>query len=184
MDNRTTSIHSTEKSDTAIVPKKATNKTAGAVAESPEGRAGTKRNTHTSAGVQTQSWVNTTSRLMGVREAARRDKRTKFTALFHHVTIQLLRESFYQLKRFSAPGVDGQSWKTYEQRLEENLRELHESLHRGSYRPKPARRITIPKADGSERLISVQSVRDKVAQMAVVKILEQIYEEQFLGFSY
>jgi len=184
MNSRTTNSGHTEKSDTVIVPRKSANKPMNVGAESMEGRTVTKRNTHANVGGRTQSRANATYRLMGVREAARRDKRTKFTALFHHVTIQLLRESFYQLKRFSAPGVDGQSWKTYEQRLGENLRELHESLHRGSYRPKPARRTTIPKADGSERPISVQSVRDKVAQMAVVKILEQIYEEQFLGFSY
>ena len=184
MNNQTTNSDHAEKSDTAIVPRKATNKPSKVGAELVEGRAVTKRNTHASVGVRTQSRGSATSRLMGVREAAQRDKRTKFTTLFHHVTIQLLRESFYQLKRLSAPGVDGQSWKAYEQKLEENLRELHESLHRNSYRPKPARRITIPKADGSERPISIQSVRDKVAQMAIVKILEQIYEEQFLGFSY
>jgi RNA-directed DNA polymerase len=184
MNSRTTNRGHTEKSDTVIVPMRSTNKSGKAGAESREGRDVTKRNTHANVGGRTQGRVNATCRLMGVREAARRDKRTKFTALFHHVTIQLLRESFYQLKRLSVPGVDGQSWKTYEQKLEENLRELHENLHCGSYRPKPARRITIPKADGSERPISVQSVRDKVAQMAVVKILERIYEEQFLGFSY
>ena len=184
MSNRTANIDHTEKSDTAIVPRNATNKPTKMGAELPEGRAVTKRNTHTNVGVRTQRRETTTSRLMGVREAARRDKRTKFTALFHHVTIRLLRESFYQLKRLSAPGVDGQSWEAYEGRLEENLRELYESLHRGSYRPNPARRVLIPKADGTERPISIQSVRDKVAQMAIVNILEPIYEEQFLGFSY
>ena len=160
MNNRTTNSDHAEKSDTAIVPRKSTNKPSKVGAELMEGRAVTKRNTHASVGDRTQSRASVTSRLMGVREAARRDKRTKFTALFHHVTTQFLRESFYQLKRLSAPGVDGQSWKAYEQKLGGNLRELHESLHRGSYRPKPARRITIPKADGSERPISVQSVRD------------------------
>ena len=184
MNSQTTNSDHAEKSDTVIVPKRSVNNPAKVGAELMEGRAVTKRNTHASVSVRTQGRGSATSRLMGVREAARREKRTKFTALFHHVTIELLRESFYQLKRLSAPGVDGQSWKAYEQKLEENLRELYESLHRGSYRPKPARRITIPKADGSERPISVQSVRDKVAQMAIVKILEQIYEEQFLGFSY
>jgi retron-type reverse transcriptase len=122
--------------------------------------------------------------LAGVRKAARERKETKFTALLHHLTVDLLRESFYALKRKAAPGVDGTTWQEYETGLEGRLVDLHGRVHRGAYRAKPSRRVYIPKADGRQRPLGVAALEDKVVQQAVVTILNQIYEEDFLGFSY
>lgn len=149
-----------------------------------EERGLTKRNTHATADGQTQSWSTITSRLMGVRRAAKKDKEVKFSSLLHHLTIPLLHESFYALNRNAATGIDHVSWVDYENNLADNLEKLNRALHTGTYKPKPAKRITIPKADGSDRPISIQSMEDKIAQQAIVTILEQIYEEDFLGFSY
>ena len=172
------------KSDKLILPKKQVNKLEKSRAESVEGRGLTKRNTHATADGQTQGWKTITSRLKSVREAAKKDKEVKFSSLLHHITVDLLKKSFYSLKRGSAAGVDGVSWTEYERVLKGNLEKLKEAIQSGKYKPKPARRIYIPKADGSERPISIQSIEDKVAQQAIVIILEQIYEMDFLGFSY
>ena len=122
--------------------------------------------------------------LRGVREAARRDKRTRFTALLHHVTVQLLRDSYYALKREAAPGVDGVTWQEYGTDLEGKLADLHRRIHRGTYRAQPSKRAYIPKADGRQRPLSIAALEDKLVQRAVVTVLNQIYEEDFLGFSY
>src|ERR1700758_5040684 len=108
----------------------------------------------------------------------------KFTALLHHLTVDLLRESFYSLKRKAAPGVDGVTWQEYENRLEDRLTDLHGRVHRGAYRATPSRRVYIEKADGRQRPLGVAALEDKIVQQAVVTILNQIYEEDFLGFSY
>ena len=108
----------------------------------------------------------------------------QFTSLFHHITPKLLYDSFFQLKRRSAPGADGMTWHQYRQGLEDRLIQLHHRLHKGSYRPRPALRVFIPKADGAERPLSILCLEDKIVQQAVVKLLEGIYEEDFLGFSY
>jgi len=122
--------------------------------------------------------------LLGVREAARRDKKLQFTALLHHITVPLLRASFEALKRDAAPGVDGMTWGAYREGLEEHLTALHERIHKGRYRALPSRRARIPKDDGSERLLGIAALEDKVVQRAVVTVLNHIYEEDFLGFSY
>jgi group II intron reverse transcriptase/maturase len=122
--------------------------------------------------------------LAGVRKAARKHKQEKFTALLHHCTVDLLRASFYALKRRAAPGVDGVTWYEYETGLEERLVALHGRVHRGAYRAQPARRVYIPKADGRQRPLGIAALEDKIVQQAVVTILTQIYEEDFLGFSY
>ncbi len=122
--------------------------------------------------------------LAGVRKAARGNKERKFTALLHHLTVDLLRESFYSLKRKAAPGVDGVTWQEYEVGLEDRLTDLHGRVHRGAYRAKPSRRVYIEKADGRQRPLGVAAMEDKIVQHAVVIILNQIYEEDFLGFSY
>ncbi len=174
----------TGRSDRLIVPKKAVNKVEKSMAELVEGRGLTKGNTYTTSDAQTQSWKSITLRLMSVREAAKKDKEVKFTALFHHIGVPLLRESFYSLKRDTATGIDDVSWYQYEQEITTNLEKLYIAIRTGAYRPKPARRIAIPKADGTERPISIQSIEDKIVQQAVVAILEQIYEVDFVGFSY
>jgi RNA-directed DNA polymerase len=122
--------------------------------------------------------------LAGVRQAAKERKKERFTALLHHITRVLLRESFHALKREAAPGVDGVKWKEYEEGLEERLADLHGRIHRGAYRAQPSRRVYIPKADGRQRPLGVAALEDKIVQRAVVTILNEIYENEFLGFSY
>ncbi|MEW5755399.1 MAG: group II intron reverse transcriptase/maturase [Pseudomonadota bacterium] len=172
------------KSDKAILPKKPANKAGSTVAESVEGRALTERNGQQDAGDQTQSWSNATSGLVAVREAARKDKRLRFTNLLHHVTVDALRSSYLALQRDAAPGADGITWQDYQQGLEERLAELHRRVQTGGYRPRPARRVYIPKEDGSQRPLSVTALEDKIVQQALVSVLNAVYEVDFLGFSY
>jgi RNA-directed DNA polymerase len=122
--------------------------------------------------------------LRGVREAAQRDKGLRFTTLLHHVNEQLLLDSFYQLKRQAAPGVDRVTWGEYEQGVEARITDLHNRVHRGAYRAQPSRRVYIPKPDGRQRPLGIAALEDKIVQQAVVTVLQQIYEEDFVGFSY
>ena len=122
--------------------------------------------------------------LIGVRRVARERKQERFTTLLHHLNVQLLRESFYALRRGAAPGVDGMRWKEYEEGLEDRLTDLHSRIHRGAYRAQPSRRVYKPKADGRQRPLGIASLEDKIVQQAVVTILNQIYEVDFRGFSY
>jgi RNA-directed DNA polymerase len=119
-----------------------------------------------------------------VRRTAKEDKQTRFTALLHHMTVDLLGKSFHRLKRKAAPGIDGQTWKQYEQNLEERLIDLHGRVHRGAYRAYPSRRVYLEKPDGRKRPLGIAVLEDKIVQGAVVQILNAIYEEDFLGFSY
>jgi retron-type reverse transcriptase len=119
-----------------------------------------------------------------IRQAARQRKKEKFTALFHHLTIDLLEDAFNDLKEDAAAGVDGVTWKEYDANLERNLEDLHARLHRGAYRALPSRRVYIPKPDGRQRPLAVAALEDKVVQRATVAVLNAIYEEDFLGFSY
>jgi RNA-directed DNA polymerase len=119
-----------------------------------------------------------------VRAAAKQDKKERFTALLHHVTIDLLTDAFFWLKREAAPGVDGRTWQGYKQNLEANLADLHRRIHQGTYRALPSRRQYIPKSDGRKRPLGIAALEDKIAQRAVVEVLNAIYEEDFLGFSY
>src|SRR5208283_2241485 len=122
--------------------------------------------------------------LSGVREAAKKRRQERFTALLHHVSVDLLRDSYYALKRQAAPGVDGVTWQEYETGLEGRLVDLHNRVHRGAYRAQPSRRVYIPKADGRQRPLGIAALEDKIVQQAVVTILNQIYEVDFQGFSY
>jgi RNA-directed DNA polymerase len=119
-----------------------------------------------------------------VRHAAKQRKKERFTALLHHVTVNLLRDAFLALKRYAAPGVDGVTWQDYEADLEGNLQDLHERVHRGTYRALPVRRRFIPKPGGKQRPLGIAALEDKIVQRAVVTVLNAIYEEDFLGFSY
>src|ERR1700678_3837854 len=92
--------------------------------------------------------------------------------------------AFYALKRKDAAGVDGVTWQDYEADLGRNLQDLHGRVHRGAYRPQPSRRVYIPKADGKQRPLAIAALEDKILQRAVVEVLNAIYEEDFLGFSY
>lgn len=132
----------------------------------------------------TQSGERVSQGLHGVRQKAKENKQERFTALLHHVTPQLLQDSFYGLKRKAAPGVDGVTWKEYETGLAERLNDLHGRVHRGAYRAQPSRRIRIPKANGKQRPLGIAALEDKIVQQAVVTVLNAIYEEDFRGFSY
>src|SRR5262249_40492321 len=121
------------------------------LAEDEEGRPLVKENIHQSSTHSTQSEARVSQGLAGVRRGARERKGTKFTALLHHLTVALLRESFFALKRKAAPGVDGVTWQEYETGLEDRLIDLHSRVHRGAYRAQPSRRVFIPKADGRQR---------------------------------
>jgi group II intron reverse transcriptase/maturase len=171
-------------SDRPVVPTKSPNNAAQAAAEGMEGRGLAKENTSQQNASRTQSRISAPSALARVRQAARRDKEAKFTALFHHITTDLLRTAFGQLKKHAAAGVDGVTWEQYGVDLEENLRDLHDRLRRGAYRARPSRRVYIPKADGRQRPLGIASLEDKIVQRAVVEVLNAIYEEDFLGFSY
>ncbi len=116
--------------------------------------------------------------------AARVQPELQFTSLLHHVTEDLLREAFFDLKKTAAVGVDEVSWIDYEQGYEERLADLHSRLHRGAYRAQPSKRIYIPKADGRQRPIGIASLEDKVVQKAVVWVMQCIYEQDFANFSY
>ncbi len=167
-----------------MVPMNRPNKVGRPTAEGEEGRPMIKENAgqpHTSS---TQSETSVSQGLEGVRKAAKENKGTRFTALLHHMTVDLLRESFYDLKRKAAPGVDGVTWQDYEAGLEERLIDLHGRVHRGAYRAQPSRRVFIPKSDGRQRPLGIAALEDKIVQQATVTILNQIYEEDFLGFSY
>jgi hypothetical protein len=177
-------MHVDGKSDGRAVPTKCLNKSGNPLAEGAEGSRPTKENTEQTTASQTQSWGDALSGLRGVREAAKRDKRLRFTALLHHVSVLLLESSFYALKRDAAPGVDGVTWTEYETGLGERLKNLHSRVHRGTYRAQPSKRAYIPKADGRKRPLGIAALEDKIVQHAVVTVLNQIYEEDFLGFSY
>jgi group II intron reverse transcriptase/maturase len=122
--------------------------------------------------------------LARIRQAAKLRKKERFTSLLHHVSVDLLRLSFFALKKNAAPGVDGVAWRDYEANLEHNLEDLHDRVHRGAYRALPSRRQYIPKADGRQRPIAICALEDKIVQRAVAGVLNAIYEEDFLGFSY
>src|SRR6202166_5148045 len=179
-----TDTHVLEKSDCAEVPVNRPNKGGQLPAEVGEGRAQMKENIGRSHMPLTQSGKGMSQGLDGVRKAARERRQERFTALLHHLNIDLLRDSFYALKRQASPGVDGVSWQEYEHDLEERLISLHQQVHRGAYRAQPSRRVYIPKADGRQRPLGIAALEDKIVQHAVVRILNQIYEVDFRGFSY
>ena len=160
------------------------NKTEKSAAEWAEGRALTKRNSQHDAGARAQNRISTTSRLLAVRNAAKRDKGRQFTSLMHHLTIDLLEQSFRALSHQAAAGADEVTWAEYETQLRDNLERLHHRVQDGTYRPQPARRVLIPKEDGSERPLNILCLEDKIVQQAVVTVLNAIYETDFLGFSY
>jgi retron-type reverse transcriptase len=171
-------------SDGRVLPTKCPNKDGKPSAEGTEERRPTKENTVQATASQMQSWGNALDGLRRVREAAKRDKRLRFTALLHHVSVALLSNSFYALKREAAPGVDRLTWWIYETDLDKRLEDLHSRVHRGTYRALPSKRTYIPKPDGRQRPLGIAALEDKIVQHALGTVLSQIYEEDFLGFSY
>jgi RNA-directed DNA polymerase len=178
-------VYVSGESDDLVVPEKQANKASPTVAaESVEGRGSTKGNALQQATVRTQRRNFVSFGLCGVREAARRDKRMRFTALLHHLTPELLLSSFLDLKRQAAPGIDGLMWQDYAEHLETRIPDLHDQIHRGTYRAQPSKRTWIPKADGRQRPLGLAAVEDKIVQQATKTVLECVYEADFLGFSY
>jgi RNA-directed DNA polymerase len=149
-----------------------------------EGRRPAKENTEQTTSPRTQRPTRESRGLPGVREVARREKRTRFTALLHHVTVGQLRDSFFALRRTAAPGIDGVTWQEYETDLDRRLVALHQHVHQGTYRAQPSKRAYLLKPDGRQRPLGLAAMDDKVVQHAVGAVLNGIYEEDFLGFSY
>jgi RNA-directed DNA polymerase len=178
------SMNADEKSDEGIGPMKQPNKGGLPPAEAVEGRTSPEGNGGKTAAARTLRRDTASNGLVAVRRAARRSKSVRFTALLHHITVDLLTRSYFALERDSAPGFDGVTWQAYGENLEEKLTGLHDRIHKGSYRARPARRTYIPKVDGSQRPLAILCLEDKVVQQAVATVLEAIYEEDFIGFSY
>src|SRR6516165_856285 len=173
------------KSDGPVVPLKSPNKAGQPAAEEMEGRGPAKGNPPQQNAPRTQCWEGAPSALERVRLAAARDRRMRFTALLHHIyDLHTLRTAYLALKRDAAAGVDGETWRHYGERLEDNLHDLSERLKRGAYRAKPVRRVYIAKTDGQKRPLGVTALEDKIVQRATVEVLNAIYETDFLGFSY
>jgi RNA-directed DNA polymerase len=187
-------MHERGKSDIAIVAVKPANVAERSGTELVEPRAVTKGNADQQPTCRTLSraaaktaQVDVSQELARVRRAASRNGKEKFTALLHHVSTGLLEDAFFQVREDAAPGVDGLTWKEYEQNLEGRLADLHARIHRGTYRALPARRVFIPKPDGRQRPLAIAALEDKIVQRAVVEVLNAIYEDRafgFYGFSY
>ena len=172
------------KSDSAIVAGKPTNKAGQPAAESVEPSAEAEGNASQQSTRRAQDRESVSQALERIRQVARQRKKERFTSLFHHISVELLRVAFFALKRDAAPGVDGLTWQDYEADLDRKIEDLHARVHRGAYRALPSRRQYIPKADGQQRPIAVAALEDKIVQKAVCAVLNAIYEEDFLGFSY
>ena len=172
------------KSDGPVVPKKSPNEPIGAKEEMEE-RGLTKGNSLEQNTRRTQSRVSVKSALERIRQVSNKDRRTRFTSLFHHVSsVDALRDAYYRLKKDAAPGVDGQTWTEYGNNLEINLVNLSRRLRLGAYRAKPVRRVFISKVDGTLRPLGVTALEDKLVQSATVAVLNAVYEPLFAGFSY
>ncbi len=172
------------KSDGRVIPAKLANKATQAAAESAEERRPAKGNTDNTTRPGRSAGRGVTNGLDRVRQAARKDKDARFTALLHHVDLARLRAAYRAINPKAAAGVDGVTWAVYGQDLEANLQDLHQRLHIGSYRARPSRRVYIPKADGRQRPLGIAALEDKIIQRAVVEVLNAVYEEDFHGFSY
>jgi Retron-type reverse transcriptase len=179
-----THMHGDGESHSGIVPTRRSNEGRGGPKEIAEGRPLAKENTEEPNPCRTPSRENGSSGLDRVRQAAKRDKQLRFTALLHHVNVELLRRSYNSLQRHAAAGVDGETWQAYGENLEDRLTDLHGRIHRGAYRAQPSRRVMIPKADGRQRPLGIATLEDKIVQRAVVEVLNPIWEEDFLDFSY
>jgi len=186
-------MHGPEKSDLVIVAERSANEaneptveaSAGAnAAESVERRARTKGNAGQQSTYRTQSRESVSQAPERIRKVARERKKERFTALFHHISIELLEQSFFELKEDAAPGVDRLIWTDYEADLGRKLEDLHDRVQRGAYRALPSRRVYVPKPNGRQRPLAVTALEDKIVQRAMVALLNAIYEEDFLGVSY
>src|SRR5260370_21483602 len=177
-------MNGTKKSDSSIVPAKPAKKVERSTAELVEGDDGTKRNAEMESTGRRESREGVTQAEARIRGAVIRNEKEKLTALLHHVSIDVLRWAFFNIKKQAAPGVDGLTWVDYAADLDRNLTDLHARVRSGAYRALPSRRRDIPKADGKQRPLGIAAIEDKIVQAAVVALLTPIYEAEFLGFSY
>jgi RNA-directed DNA polymerase len=177
-------MHEREKSGSAIVAVKPANKAERSAAEPVEPRAEAKGNASQHSTDRAQKRATVSQGLERIRQVARQRKKDKFTTLLHHISTDHLEQAFLELKEDAAAGVDGLRWQDYAANLERNLEDLHARVHRGAYRAQPSRRVYIPKPDGRQRPLAVAALEDKIVQRATVAVLNAIYEEDFLGFSY
>jgi RNA-directed DNA polymerase len=177
-------MHGDEKSDPAIVAEKSANKDGRPSAESMERRARAEGSTIGHGMRRTPGRESMSHGLDRVRQAAKERKQERFTALLHHVDVELLRSAYGWLRKEAAAGVDGVTWRAYGEGLERKLTDLHDRIHRGAYRAQPSRRVYIPKPDGRQRPLGIAALEDKIVQRALVEVLSAIWEEDFLGFSY
>jgi len=185
--DRKAGMHGAGKSDGGVVPQKSTNNEAcvpAASTESMEGRLPVKGNATQTTTLRTQSREVVSNGLERVRKAARRNKAERFTALLHHIDVDLLRSSFEMIRSEAATGIDALTKQEYGADLDVRLEDLHERIHRGAYRALPSRRVYIPKPDGGRRPLGIAALEDKIVQGAVMTVLSSIYEQEFLGFSY
>jgi len=178
------SMNERGKSDRPVVPEKRSNNPGRPGAEAVEGRGLPKGNATSESRPGRGAGQGVSSDLDRVRQAARRDKGVRFTALLHHVSVDRLREAYRAIRPGASPGVDGVTWRDYGENLEDNLQDLHSRVQRGAYRARPTRRVFIPKPDGRLRPLGVAALEDKIVQRAVVEVLNVIYEVDFVGFSY
>src|ERR1700687_4996499 len=177
-------MHERGKSDSAVRAVKPANKAERSAAELVEQRAGTKGNADQQSTRRAQERASVSQALGRIRQAAKQRKKEKFTTLFHHISVGLLRLAFFEIKKDAAPGVDGLTWQDYEADLDRNIEDLHDRVHSGAYRAQPSRRLYIPKPDGRQRPIAIAALEDKIVQRATAAVLNTIYEGDFLGFSY
>jgi RNA-directed DNA polymerase len=177
-------MHGGEKSDPPIVAMKPMNEGGEPPEELVERRGGAEGNAIEHGMRRTPSRASMSHGLERVREAAKERKRERFTALLHHVDVDLLRSAYGWLRKEAAAGVDGVTWDAYGEGLEHRLVDLHGRIHRGAYRAQPSRRVYIPKPDGRQRPLGIAALEDKIVQRALVEVLNEIWEADFLGFSY
>src|ERR1700720_3270773 len=185
--------HERRKSDSVIVAEKPVNKAdklaveqsaaEAAAAESAEPRAETKENAEQQSTCRTQGRESVSQALDRIRRIARTRKQEKFNAL-PHISVELVEEAFLELKMKAAAGVDGLTWDAYEADFDRRIEDLHARVHSGAYRALPSRRVYIPKPDGRQRPLAIAALEDKIVQRAAAAVLNAIYEEDFLGFSY
>ena len=186
VEGRTPLTNRRGKSDNSIEPAKSPNRAEGPAAEAREGRELAKGNSPECNALRTQGRESTPSALERVRQAARKDRKQRFTTLLHHIDdVERLRAAYLSMKKDAAAGVDGQTWEHYGETLEANLQHLSQRLKRGAYRARPVRRVYIPKVGkpGELRPLGVPALEDKIVQRATVEVRNAIYEQDFLGFS-
>src|ERR1700676_3631539 len=177
-------MHGRKKSDSAIVAMKSANKVGQPTTEPTEPRAEAKGNASQQRTRRAQDRESVSQALERIRKVAKERKKERFTSLFHHLSQETLRTAFFALRREAAPGVDGLTWQDYETDLDHRIEDLHSRVQRGAYRALPSRRRYIPKSDGRQRPLAINALEDKIVQRATVAVLNAIYEEDFLGFSY